>query len=607
MNKIKRSLAILLIIGLVVTGMPLNMAKATESNTVIDEDTNITVVDDNQTDSDIATDDEKDETTIEGEAKTTDEGTNDVTESEEDFVDIQLNYIYVESPKVTTPGEQNIVVSLGDASDEITNVKLNYQKDNGEIKSWDSSDSADGAFLFSSGFTDADSGIYDIVSVSFEVNGKSQEIILNEMGHEAHFGVNEDYTADTNEALEVQEDGSLEEKTDEGDSDINESNAVVEADGTDMEAISNDVKQAIKSQVPTATLSRSATAKSGNLIVYLDPGHDASHPGAHANGLKEEELTLKIAKYCKAELEKYSGITVKMTRSSSACPYPGTDSGDCLDKRIQNAIKGGADAYVSIHLNSVDSSSANGAEVWYWYNNSEGHKLAQKVQDQLVALGLKDRGEKGDDPAVGGSSYAVTRECNKAGIPGIIIEHAFITGSTDSKFLKSETNLKKLGVADATGIVKTYSLSKSTWTAPKLENTTATENGIEVQWGAVSGANGYAVYRKTGSADWVLLDTVKSTSYTDITKLTNGTTYYYTVRAYKGSEEDALKHKYEEKYWTNFDHTGIKVIGINTPKLKSTETAEGGIKVCWEAVSGANGYAVYKNISGNSWQIIGQE
>lgn len=208
MNKIKRSLAILLIIGLVITSMPINMASAAENNAVNGENTNVTVVDDYQSDSNTATDDEQDETTTEEDTNTTDEGTN-VADSEDGSAEIQLNYIYVESPKVATPGEQNIVVSLGDDFGDIENVKLNYQKDNGKTKSWESSDSADGAFLFTKDFKEIDTGVYDIVSVSFEVNGATKEIVLKEMGHEAHFGVNEEYKADSNEALEVQSDGSL--------------------------------------------------------------------------------------------------------------------------------------------------------------------------------------------------------------------------------------------------------------------------------------------------------------------------------------------------------------------------------------------------------------
>ena len=46
----------------------------------------------------------------------------------------------------------------------------------------------------------------------------------------------------------------------------------------------------------------------------MDPGHGGTDSGALGNGLQEKDLTLKIAKYCKEELEKYSGVTVYMTQ-----------------------------------------------------------------------------------------------------------------------------------------------------------------------------------------------------------------------------------------------------------------------------------------------------
>ncbi|MBE5034728.1 N-acetylmuramoyl-L-alanine amidase [Gallibacter intestinalis] len=462
MNKIKRSLAILLIIGLVITGMPINMANAAENNVVNGENTNITVVDDNQSDSNTATDDEQDETIKEEDAKTTDEGTN-VSESQDDSADIQLNYIYVESPKVTTPGEQNIVVSLGGNFDDIENVKLNYQKDNGKTKSWKSSDSAEGAFLFTKDFKDTDTGVYDIVSVSFEVNGATKEIVLKEMGHEAHFGVNEEYKVDSNEVLEVQSDGSLVEKSEIDNSTLENENTVVEVDPSDMEQVSNDVKSAITNQIGSKALS--SRAGDDKLIIYLDPGHDNTHTGSGHGSLREEKLNLQIAQYCRAELEQYSGVEVRMTRSDSgACPYPGTNKDQCLLNRIDDACDNGADAYVSIHLNA-SGVGANGAEVWYWYNNATGNGLANKIQNQLVALGLKDRGAKPNTPTKPDESdtYAVTRECKNRGVPGIIVEHAFMDGSTDYSFLSNPNNIEKLGVADAKGIVNYFGLLKGEW------------------------------------------------------------------------------------------------------------------------------------------------
>ena len=73
-----------------------------------------------------------------------------------------------------------------------------------------------------------------------------------------------------------------------------------------------------------------------NIVVVLDPGHDDTHAGARRNGLEEEDLTLKIAQYCKAELSQYNGVTVYMTRESGACANGGgaVTSTECNAKRV---------------------------------------------------------------------------------------------------------------------------------------------------------------------------------------------------------------------------------------------------------------------------------
>lgn len=53
-----------------------------------------------------------------------------------------------------------------------------------------------------------------------------------------------------------------------------------------------------------------------DLVVVLDAGHGGYDTGATGNGLQEKQLTYKIAQYCKAELEKYNGVSVYMTRSN---------------------------------------------------------------------------------------------------------------------------------------------------------------------------------------------------------------------------------------------------------------------------------------------------
>lgn len=58
--------------------------------------------------------------------------------------------------------------------------------------------------------------------------------------------------------------------------------------------------------------SRHAT---GGMTICLDPGHGGNDSGATAFGVKESDLTLKIAQYCIEELSKYD-VNVVMTRTT---------------------------------------------------------------------------------------------------------------------------------------------------------------------------------------------------------------------------------------------------------------------------------------------------
>ncbi|MCD7946560.1 MAG: hypothetical protein LUF81_08185, partial [Clostridiales bacterium] len=62
------------------------------------------------------------------------------------------------------------------------------------------------------------------------------------------------------------------------------------------------------------------------------------------------------------------------------------------------------------------------------------------------------------------------------------------------------------------------------------------DNGVTVTWGAVNGATGYRVYRRTSSSSWKLITTVSALTYTDTAvQDSSDITYYYTVRAVSGS------------------------------------------------------------------------
>lgn len=215
----------------------------------------------------------------------------------------------------------------------------------------------------------------------------------------------------------------------------------------------------------------------GNVVVVIDAGHCPLHPGAAGNGLREEELTLKIAKYCKEELSKYENVTVYMTREDGSCLNTSSSSA-CLSARSTYAASVQADLLVSMHVDA-GSSNSSGAMVIVAKKGIYRDDIASVTQNagnsilkELTTLGLSSRGlyvrmsdskssEYYYENGATADYYSITRNCMKNGIPGIIVEHGFITNASDvAKFLNSDEKLKALGVADATGIANYFHLSK---------------------------------------------------------------------------------------------------------------------------------------------------
>lgn len=48
----------------------------------------------------------------------------DLTEETEKSTDAKINYLYVESPYLETPAQENIVLSIGDGTQNVSNVRL---------------------------------------------------------------------------------------------------------------------------------------------------------------------------------------------------------------------------------------------------------------------------------------------------------------------------------------------------------------------------------------------------------------------------------------------------------------------------------------------------
>ena len=531
-----------------------------------------------------------------------------------------INFVYIESPYLETPAVQRIVFYFDKEITGAERITLTVADSAGGQEDWELSKQEGNLYLFEKEYTgEAYTDTYK--AVSLKIQGKDSGIVLDldELDVDAEFGVNKEYSG-MNELQAL--DGSETEGSGLESSVVTiDENGVTEAQDDIASALQSAENDRARNSISLfSRASAPQTRDSGDIVVALDPGHDYNDAGAQGYGLREEELTLKIASYCKKELEKYAGVSVFMTRTSNTCPYDCSNSAECIQARVNAAKQAGADVFVSFHLNSAEAASANGAEVIIPNNNwkpalgTEGQELAEEILAQLVKLGLTKRSIYSKDSLTGdkytdGSAadyFAVPRMCKKAGFTGIIIEHAFISNSSDvNTFLKTESGLKKLGVADANGIVQYFGLSKDTWTTPALKTPSATYQGTKVNWNSVKGADGYAVYRRTGSEGWKMIATTSSASYTDSAILTNGRTYYYTVRAYRGTEEEALANKYDSDYWTSFDSDGVQAVFITIPVISSTSTSDSGIKLSWSGVNGVSGYAVYRKTAGSGWSTIG--
>ena len=453
----------------------------------------------------------------------------------------KLNYVVVNKKYIEQGDEQQIVVSVGNGI-TIEAATLNYHRvSDGKTYQAEMTQSNEEALMFDMSYVkNAETGEYQLDSLDYSVTGENRKIEFSEAGIDAKYGVNTEVETDADAQISNPDSSS--------DNEIVED--VVSFDEGGNQISENSIEEAIAAQQADSTKSRAVAsdAKTKNVVVVLDPGHDATHAGAiGVSGLREEVLTLKIARYCKEELQQYSGVTVYMTRESEACPNPGTSSTNDNARRVAYAKSVGANVYVSIHMNS-GASGAHGAEVYYPNSNyrsdigAEGNKLASKVLEQLVALGLYNRGVKIENSGTGDTyadgsladKFGVIRGSKNAGFPGIIIEHAFITNSSDAAFLSNENNLKRLGQADAAGIVNYFGLTKGTWIQDSTGWWFRNADGTYPvnQWAYINGAWYHfnaAGYRENG---WITLNGVRFYLEADGRMVTgwkqmDGTWYYF--------------------------------------------------------------------------------
>ena len=179
-------------------------------------------------------------------------------------------------------------------------------------------------------------------------------------------------------------------------------------------------------------------------VIYLDPGHGGTDPGAVYKDIYEKDITLSICKKLKDILER-EGAIVYMTRYDdydlSTTTY--NRKRNDLNNRSKIINESMADLYISIHLNSVSSTTWRGAQVFYDDVNERNKTIAEILQSNLN----KERDIKEIDDIL------MNR---KIKIPGVLIEAGFLSNPNDRYLLKNSDYQYKLCGKIKDGIIKYF-------------------------------------------------------------------------------------------------------------------------------------------------------
>lgn len=216
-----------------------------------------------------------------------------------------------------------------------------------------------------------------------------------------------------------------------------------------------------------------STATDGNLIIVLDPGHGGSESGTYSvdPNVYERECNLVVAKACKAYLENYSSkVTVILTRSDNKTE-------ESLNQRAVIAANYGADLMISLHFNGNKASSAYGCEAYVsrldeYALSGLATQILSNLNSQIgVPIrangGVYTRASETKPPTVWRDGvrtadyYGIIKHPAEYDIPSMIIEHCFLTNSSDYNYASSNAKLNAIGVSDAKAIISYFNLDEN--------------------------------------------------------------------------------------------------------------------------------------------------
>ncbi len=187
------------------------------------------------------------------------------------------------------------------------------------------------------------------------------------------------------------------------------------------------------------TENRIVRTDKGRKLIVIDAGHGGKDPGAISpiDGTKEKDVNLKFALRLQQLLEN-NGFDAYLTRSTDKYLglYTITD--------IANDLK--ADAFISIHANTAQNSSAKGIETLY----GQSPLYAKAIHRNIIKMtGATDRGIKTR------MDLAVIRTSDMS---AVLIETGFLSNREDLKNLHDNEYIDKLNQGILNGLLEYFAL-----------------------------------------------------------------------------------------------------------------------------------------------------
>ena len=219
-------------------------------------------------------------------------------------------------------------------------------------------------------------------------------------------------------------------------------------------------------------------APAEDFLVVIDPGHGGEDPGAVSrNNIYEKNIVLSICHKLQKEINSRPGMRAALTRTD--------DRFLPLAQRVITAHRLGADAFISLHADSVVSPKARGSSVFILSQRGASSKFAKRLAhhanladivggsatDPQLSAALPAFFQDGKDRAsrrlgelilaeagkinrlhkkhVESAGFAVLKSLS---IPSVLVETAFISNPEEEKKLRDEGFQLRMAKAIANGV-----------------------------------------------------------------------------------------------------------------------------------------------------------